>query len=190
MPSPHDRVLEHPDSFWVEKGGTVLLCKFCHNKPIDHKKSSSITRHLQTDKHKQNKKLFEKRRLLQPRLPAADAPRSADLRDEVVKDWVAVIVEADIPMYRAEKLLPFLRKHLKYGGSIPRDESTLRRHHLPKVFEQHITAVRDIIRHQKVAVVVDETTDRRDNSVLNVVVGKLFFIMNFYFNKRVISAVK
>lgn len=178
MPTPHDRVLEHPESFWFEKGGKVLLCKFCHNKPIDHSKSSTISRHLKSDKHKQNKILFEKRRLLQPRLPAAGAPRPADLRDEVVKDWVAAIVEADIPMYRAGKLLPFLRKHLKYGGAIPRDESTLRCHHMPKVFEQHIRAVRNIIRHEKVAVVVDETTDRRDNSVLNVVVGKLLF---FYY---------
>lgn len=170
-PHPRVRLQQFPGIFWVEAGGNKLLCKFCHNRPVDHTRVKSVNTHINSANHRENVRRAEQRPgpvQLQPTLNFT----AQQSRSEVVDDWTAAIAEADIPFYRAEKLLPFLRKHLKYGGSVPH-EGAIRTRHLPKVYEEHIAAVRALLRGKKVAVVVDETTDARDKSVLNVVIGKL-----------------
>ena len=74
----------------------------------------------------------------------------------------------------AESDIPFLVKHCKQGGALPENETTLRQTHLPRVFDQHISAVLDKLRGKKLALVVDETTDTRDCSVLNIVIGESY----------------
>ena len=86
---------------------------------------------------------------------------------------MAVCAESDIPLGKLRKLRTFLVKHCKQGGAVPGNESSLRQTHLPGVFDQHKTAVLQKIRGNKIPVVVDETTDARDSSVLNIVIGEL-----------------
>ncbi|KAI7804100.1 hypothetical protein IRJ41_023986 [Triplophysa rosa] len=101
----------------------------------------------------------------------ASTVASSDVRREFVEDFVAVCAEADIPYEKMKKLRPFLIKHCKQGGSLPQNESSLRQTHLPRVFEQHMEAVLNKISGKKMWVVVDETTDIRDCSVLNIVIA-------------------
>jgi hypothetical protein len=93
---------------------------------------------------------------------------SADSRQEFIQDFVAVCAESDIPFEKLRKPRPFLVKHCKQGGVLPEDESSLGQTHLPRVFDQHMTALLQKIRGKKFAVVVDKTTDARDFSVINI----------------------
>nr|XP_023672281.1 uncharacterized protein LOC111846387 [Paramormyrops kingsleyae] len=85
-----------------------------------------------------------------------------------------------------KKLRPFLVKHCKQGGALPEHESSLRQIHLPRVFEQHMEAVRQKLQGKKISVVVDETTDARDCSVLNIVTGfeGQYFLVDVIFMER------
>ncbi|XP_036978819.1 uncharacterized protein LOC119033181 [Acanthopagrus latus] len=112
--------------------------------------------------------------------------KSSDSRKEFVEDFVAVCAEADIPLEKMTKLRPFLLKHCKQGGALPENVSSLRQIHLPRVFEQHISSVLQKIRGKKYSVVVDETTDARDCSVLNIVIGveNQYFLVDLVFMDR------
>ncbi|XP_036001540.1 uncharacterized protein LOC118565359 [Fundulus heteroclitus] len=94
--------------------------------------------------------------------------------------------EADIPLEKMTKLRPFLKKHCKQGGALPENVSSLRQLHLPRVFEQHISSVLKKIRGKKYSVVVDKTTDARDCSVLNIVIGveNQYFLVDVVFMDR------
>ena len=57
-------------------------------------------------------------------------------------------------------------------GTLQENTSSLRQTHLPQVFDQHMQKVLQEIREKKNFVVFDETSDNRDRSVLNIVIGE------------------
>lgn len=148
-----------------------LFCKACE-LTIDHTRPSSLGRHLQTGKH-QNAARQKERRNQQGRrqLTINDTTTSAQHRTEITHDLIAMCTMADIPLHKADKMIPFIRKHARNGGAVPK-EVCLRKYHLPQVYNEHITKLRNDINGKKVFIAVDETSDERDNSVLNIIVGK------------------
>ena len=165
--------IAYKDEYYISsKFPDKLFCIACE-KTIDHSRPSSLDNHLEGAKHLAAKRLKEKKNLQGRRqLTLNDTNTSAELRTEITQDFIAVCCEADIPMNKASKLVPMFRKHARNGGAIPKNESTLRKHHLPRVYQQHIAEVRRKLEGKKVFVALDETLDERDNSVLNVLVGK------------------
>ena len=73
-------------------------------------------------------------------------------------------------MEKTEKLKPFFEKHCKQGGALPQAD-TLRCVYIPKAFDEHLHALKAVLKGEKVSVTADETTDCRDHSVLNVIAG-------------------
>ena len=153
-----------------------LFCKACETT-VEHSRPKTMDDHIRTAKHQRTVRMKGENQQRR-QLTINDSVSSANLRDDITKDLVAMFAEADIPLNKISKVLPFLRKHAKIGGAIPRDESTLRRHHLPVVYQQHISAVREKLRGQKVFVGLDETTDARDKSVMNILAGEHLCIIN------------
>ncbi|KAK9976412.1 hypothetical protein ABG768_021617 [Culter alburnus] len=132
------------------------------------------------NKEKYNDKTSKATTSLQTCITAA-AFKSSDSRKEFVEDFVAMCAEADIPLEKMTKLHPFL----KQGGALPENVSSLRQLHLPRVFEQHISVLQKI-HGKKYSVVVDETADARDCSVLNIVIGveNKYFLVDVIFMYR------
>nr|XP_055073537.1 CGG triplet repeat-binding protein 1-like [Misgurnus anguillicaudatus] len=184
--SPQFRAEQFPHDFYVT--GELLFCKFCQHS-IDWKRKDTCTDHLLSKTHMKNKekhKTASKATTSIQMCITADAFKSSDARKEFVEDFVAVCTEADIPLEKMTKLRPFLKKHCKQGGALPESVSSLRQLHLPRVFEQHISSVLKKICGKKYSIVVDETTDARDCSVLNIVIGveKQYFLVDVVFMER------
>jgi hypothetical protein len=59
--------------------------------------------------------------------------RAADSKKIVIEDLIDAFVGADIPLQKVDKLLPFFKKNLKEGGTIPQ-APTLRQIYLPNGF--------------------------------------------------------
>ena len=159
--------------------GDKLFCKYCQ-RTVDWTRKDTCDDHVGSKVHEKNKKKHrasQSTAALQTTITASST--SADARREFVEDFVAVCAESDIPLHKVKKLRPFLVKHCKQGGALPETETTLRQTHLPRVFDQHISAVLDKLRGKKLALVVDETTDSRDCSVLNIVIGENHFTAFF-----------
>ena len=100
---------------------------------------------------------------------------SKDHRDEFVIDFAKMMTECDIPLEKARKMKPFVVKHCKQGGALP-NPSTLRRLYVPRLFASHIATLKTMLHGKSVTIIVDETTDIRDKSILNVVAGKPYLI--------------
>lgn len=171
--SPKYRAEQYPNDYYVS--GEMLFCKFCQHT-VDWKRKNTCDDHLLSKAHMKNKErnratnVCKANTLMQTSI--AGSNKSADLRRQFVEDFVAICAEADIPLEKLEKLRLFMVKHCRQGGALPENVSSLSQIHLPSVFEQHITSVIQKIHGKKFAVVVDETTDARDCSVLNIVIGE------------------
>jgi hypothetical protein len=166
--TPKFRAEQYPKQFY--HSGNQLFCRVCQHT-IDWKRKDTCDDHLKSKIHLKNSESRSQGTALQTTITSTIS--SADSRVEFIEDFVAVCAASDIPLEKLKKLRPFLVKHCKQGGALPQNASSLRQTHLPRVFDQHMTAVLKQIRGKKFAVVVDETTDARDCSVLNIVIGEL-----------------
>ena len=82
------------------------------------------------------------------------------------------------PLDKTEKIRPFLLKYCKQGGALPQ-VATLRTSYVPKLYESHFSALKDLLHDEYVSITADETTDVRDHNILNVIAsirGRPFLI--------------
>ena len=86
-------------------------------------------------------------------------------RQDFVLDYVKLCTIADIP---TERMRPFLRKYCAQAGALPQIDK-LHSTSVPRVFEAHFTALKNILKGQSVSLTAAETTDIRDHSIVNVI---------------------
>jgi hypothetical protein len=73
---------------------------------------------------------------------------------------------ADIPLEKVNFLLEFFKTYCKEGGAIPQ-AATLRQLYVPRVFSLHLEKLKIIFHQKPVAIIMDETTDACQRSVVN-----------------------
>ena len=133
----------------------------------------TIKDHLKSKKHRQRKDLKEADTSSSGRkqVTLTTLVKSKDLREEFVLDFIKMSTMVDIPLEKVERIRPFLLKYCKQAGTLPK-ASTLRSQYIPRAFEGHFIALKDILKESAPALVhltADETTDVRDQSILNIV---------------------
>ena len=117
--------------------------------------------HLESTKHQQSK-ARKRQHGEQTALPFK--PDVADLKREVVLDFLQMCASADIPFNKSPALVPFLKKHCQIGGAIP-GECQLRRTYLPILWAEHIKKLKSLLEGRVIGMEVDETTDNRAQQV-------------------------
>ena len=169
---------EFRDDFYHD--GDKLFCRFCQHT-VDWQRRNTLIDHQKSVKHKKNKDIAERKipatghtgpAKKQRTLFSTAASTSMEERSTFQRDFVRMMTYADIPLEKVTKMKPFLKKHCAQGGALT-TPNNLRETHLPRVFEEHYACLKEKLAGQYVSVIVDETTDCRDKSVLNVVVGHL-----------------
>lgn len=160
------RAEQYPNDY---ESGQQLFCKFCQHT-VDWTREDTCNDHLISKVHLKNKAKSTAGK--SPQVTIEATTKSIEARREFVEDFVAMCAEADIPLEKMKRIRPFLVKHCKQGGALPENPSSLRQTHLPRVFDQHMQKVLQEIRGKKLFVVVDETSENRDRSVLNIVIGE------------------
>uniref|UniRef100_A0A8C7JQA3 Uncharacterized protein n=1 Tax=Oncorhynchus kisutch TaxID=8019 RepID=A0A8C7JQA3_ONCKI len=169
--TPKFRAEQYPMDYY--ESGDKLFCEFCQHT-IDWTRKNMCDSLLKSEAHVKNREKHRVTRNQTIILPECTRPFTPPINPHIKQstesflDFVAVCAESDIPLEKLRKLWPFLVKHCKQGGELPENESSLRQTHLPRVFNQHMTAVLLKIRGKRFTVVVDETTDTRDCSVLTL----------------------
>lgn len=81
---------------------------------------------------------------------------------------------------------PFLRKHCKTGGAVPGSD-TVRRLYIPQVYDQLHASLWEKVSGKFSSMIFDETTDRVDRSVLNLImiVENDMYLMGVHFLESV-----
>lgn len=96
-----------------------------------------------------------------------------------------MMLQANIPLEKTEKMKPFLQKYCRYGGSLPH-ASHLRQKFVPQVSEKKRAKVNELIsdavlRNVVMAINPDESTDAADRSLLNIMLsfeGQTFLLQS------------
>ncbi|CAG8665880.1 11777_t:CDS:2 [Rhizophagus irregularis] len=84
----------------------------------------------------------------------------------ILDDLIEVFAIVDIPLKKVNCLLPFFKKYVKNGGSIPQ-ASTLRQIYLSDIFDKHYQSLRLLFDSKPVVIIMDEITDDCARSVVN-----------------------
>ena len=168
-----ERAKQFSSNFYADGG--VLFCRF-FNHSVDFTRLDTVKDHLKSKKHTTKKEA----RKANPKSSGSDGPstsrqttlgtvvKSRELREEFIFDYLKMCTTADIPLDKTEKIRPFLNKHCKQAGALPK-VPTLRTAYVPKLYDTHFTALKCLLRDEYVSITADETTDIRDHSILNVI---------------------
>ena len=96
-------------SDFYENGGT-LFCRFCEHS-LDFVRINTIKDHLVSQKHNRNK---DKKEAGSSQPVQHTLTKSKYLREECILDFIKMCTVADIPLEKADKMVPFLKLFLFY----------------------------------------------------------------------------
>src|SRR5438046_9323065 len=131
--SVYTRCNEYKDIFRVDDN--ILFCNYC-NISVDWKRKSTVDNHCKSQKHISNVKSQETSQNKTQQLTLSSAQMVAESKNRLIEDLIEAFATADIHLEKVNLLLPFFKKHVKNGGSIPQ-APTLRQNYLPSVFDKH-----------------------------------------------------
>ena len=139
--------------------GNKLFCRVC-SKHINHERQSVLTRHLESNKHKENSRSSiapKRQRTIDTTL---NAPNQASLENyRVVSDFVRMLASAKIPFNVANNpvVRQFLHHHVQGGGAIPSGKSL--NPYLSRCFNEDYEKLKEMVKDKKIILIFDETTD-------------------------------
>ena len=84
--------------------------------------------------------------------------------------FLKMCILSDILLHKIDKMIPFLLKYCKEGGSIP-SVNCIRELHLPKLFACHLAGLKSKLSNESISIITDEITDCRDHSILDIIVS-------------------
>lgn len=148
--------------------GKVLFCLVCE-KSVSANKKFDVVQHINTVRHKDRVK---KKSTLNQQLITRKVGEASSSSDEFSKDLCLALVSANIPLWKLNnvQLRSFLQKYT--NKRIP-DESTLRKNYVPLCFQDVIRNIRDTLKHEKIWISIDETSDAAGQCVCSAVVGAM-----------------
>ena len=169
--SAEDRAKQFKEDLYAD--GKVLFCKYFQHS-IDYIRVDTIKDYLKSKKHTSNKETKQRKEgessagSSSRQLTLSTVVKSYDARQEFIFDYINICTLADIPLKKTDKIRPFLWKYCPQAGALPQIDQ-LRSTYIPRLFEGHFSALMAILKDQPVSITADETTDVRDQSILNVV---------------------
>src|SRR5436305_2684779 len=143
----------------------VLFCNYC-NVSVEWRQKTTVDNHCNSQKHITSMKSYKDKEQNKTQLTLATTQEAAESKKRVIEDLIEAFATADIPLEKVNSLLPFFKKHVKNGGSIPK-APTLRQLYLPNVFEKHYQSLKLFFDSKPVTIIMDETTDDCARSVVN-----------------------
>ena len=161
--SINTRVDEHPGVF--REDGGIMFCNFC-DFSVEWKSKSTIDGHCLSKGHIKKRHIYEINEQRKKQATISTINAASESKKVVIEDLIEAFSSANIPLEKVNQLLPFFKKHLKEGGSIPQ-APTLRQVHLPRVFDRHLSLLQNYFDQKPVAIIMDETTDDCSRSVVN-----------------------
>ena len=176
-----ERAKQFSNDFYSDGG--IIFCRFCGHS-VDYTRIDTVKDHIKSKKHVTNKEAKRQRdeagtaSSTSRQVTLGSMVKSKDLRESFALDFLKMCTLEDIPLEKTDKIRPFLQKHCQQAGAIPQ-APTLRTTYVPRLFEAHFLALKDLLRNKPVSIIADEMTDVRDHSILNVIAsvkGKPYLI--------------
>lgn len=159
----------------IQSDGSVLRCNVCDiSITIDKKhQRNRVTQHIGSAKHTKNKELqCSKGGVRQQFFGEALASSNSINNNEFFTETAKTFMSCGIPLSKLNN--PIMKTYLqKYTGKSVPDESTLRKSYLQPLHEEKLKQIRQVVAENPVYFILDETTDRQNRYVLNILVAPL-----------------
>lgn len=161
---------EFPKVFRTD--GSVLFCLACDTN-VSAKQRFQVKQHVETNKHILNvnrkNRTNSSQALLTTLAESTDQNRNAS---KFTMDLATCFLQANIPLHKIRHpgVVKFLETHTKY--TVP-SEFTLRNNCLPKIYDDYVEKMKQIVVGRYIWVSVDETTDCEQRAVVNFIFGVL-----------------
>ena len=118
-----ERAKQFETDFYADGG--VLFCRFCEHS-VDFTRVDTVKDHLMSKKHAAKKEV-RKAKSSSSKAPSTSRQKtlgtvvkSRELQVEFVLDYMKMCTVADIPLEKTDKMRPFLEKHCKQAGVLPK----------------------------------------------------------------------
>jgi len=151
------RLSQYPDDF--EEVKEEFSCKFCKDI-VKWEKEDTIKKHLKSTKH-------QKAKFGPIQLSLEEVKSVASISHPIVLDFVNMLISADIPMQKVDKMKPFLTKYCVDGGKVPSAEN-IRKLHINRYFDLVYQQIKEKIKNKKLVLIYDCSTDFSGKPILNV----------------------
>ncbi|KAL4107434.1 hypothetical protein QTP88_017776 [Uroleucon formosanum] len=144
---------EFPNETFKSDG--EILFYSCCEKAVSINQRFSVTQHISTSKHKQNR---DRKKKFQQNFLNSDPSTSSNNLSAFNTDLCRMLIRADIPIFKLKNLefTDFLEKYT--GQQIP-DESTIRKNYVNIIYEETLQSIRQCIQDGPIWVSIDESTD-------------------------------
>lgn len=144
---------------------SVLFCIYC-NHPVTASQLFQVKQHIATDKHKNAESRRKPGQSTQTFLTEYQSPKI----NQFYVDVCRAFLEANIPLHKVShpSIVRFLETHTK--NTVP-SETTLRTKYVPMLYDQCLADLRAKAKDKYIWVSLDETTDSKQQMVVNFVFG-------------------
>ncbi|KAL4089735.1 hypothetical protein QTP88_024707 [Uroleucon formosanum] len=148
--------------------GEILFCSCCE-KAVSINQRFSVTQHISTSKHQQNR---DRKKKFQQNFLNSEPSTSSNNLSAFNTDLCRMLIRADIPIFKLKnrEFTDFLEKYTRQ--QIP-DESTIRKNYVNIIYEETLQSIRQCIQDGPIWVSIDESTDVEGGYFGNVIIGKL-----------------
>jgi len=148
--------------------GEILFCSCCE-KAVSINQRFSVTQHISTSKHQQNR---DRKKKFQQNFLNSEPSTSSNNLSAFNTDLCRMLMRADIPIFKLKnrEFTDFLEKYT--GQKIP-DESSIRKNYVNIIYEETLKSIRQFIQDGPIWVSIDESTDAEGRYIGNVIIGKL-----------------
>ncbi|KAL4120732.1 hypothetical protein QTP88_013368 [Uroleucon formosanum] len=148
--------------------GEILFCPCCE-KAVSINQRFSVTQHISTSKHQQNR---DRKKKFQQNFLNSEPSTSSNNLSAFNTDLCRMLIRADIPIFKLKnrEFTDFLEKFTRQ--QIP-DESTIRKNYVNIIYEETLQSIRQCIQDGPIWVSIDESTDVEGRYFGNVIIGKL-----------------
>jgi len=164
---------KYKDDFIVSDG-SVVKCSICDTTftvDLSHQKQP-VEQHLKTMKHRQLATKHRSTQQISPKSSKTKADKQMGRNKAFEMDLTRALIQSGIPLFKMSSA-PFRDFIAKYTGRNVPEESSLRKNFVRPVFEEIIDKVRSIAGDGQVCLIVNETTDAHQKTVLHVLVMPL-----------------
>lgn len=151
---------------------SVLFCTYC-NEQVTASKIFQVKQHIGTSKHEtaaKRKKEGEKKQSLLTEFQQCNLQQQQPKINQFSLDLCKSFLEANIPLKKVShpSIIRFMEEYTK--NTMP-SESSLRQKYVPMLYDKCLENIRAKIKNKYIWVSLDETTDVKQQMVVNFVFG-------------------
>ena len=173
MPNPSvsasSRAQEFSSEGFFVNDNKILMCRYC-DKRLEYERKDTLLKHIASETHKIGKsKKTSMKRQLSVEGSFLQAKKAKEDKTEFIVETTEAFLSAGISVEKLDhpKMREWLGKYIKGSCDLP-SADRIRQHYIPIIGTKKVEELKKIVKHKKLFIMCDETTDKSGNCIFNI----------------------